>query len=227
MSLACDRCPVRDSAACSVLSEDERDELARLGRTRELRRGELVFAAGDQETACATLVQGALKVTSWDEQGNERILALIHPAGFVGELFAPFAAHDVVALTDCRLCAFARADLEAALERYPALARALLRRSQEDVHAARELLALGSGRSAPAQVGALVLALARAASSSPCHPEQRFELPLTRGEMASMLGLKIETVSRALTALEKQGALRRNGTRGIELLDPARLESLA
>lgn len=224
MNLVCETCPVRDSAACSVLTEEERGTLSKAGRTRELKRGELLFAAGDEKAACATLVTGALKITSYDADGNERILALIHPSGFVGEMFAPFPSHDVVALTNSRLCVFARSEVEDAINRYPQLTRALLRRSQEDLHAARQLLAMGSGRSANAQVGALVLALAQAASNSPCHFAQRFDLPLTRGEMANMLGLTIETVSRAITSLEKMGGLKRNGARGIELIDPARLE---
>lgn len=225
MSRVCNTCPVRDSAACAVLSKAERDQLAKAGRTRTLERGEMLFAAGDETAACATLVSGALKVANYDANGNERILALIHPAGFVGELFAPFPSHHVVALKDSTLCVFARQDMNRALARHPELTRALLRRSQEDLHSARELLSLGSGHSAVEQVGSLVLCLASAASSSPCHPEFRFDSPLTRGEMASMLGLTIETVSRALSALEKAGAIRRHGSRGIELLDPACLEN--
>jgi len=225
MSLACATCPVRDSAACSVLEEAEREALARTGRTRDIRRGELLFAAGDESTACATLVSGALKVSTVDEQGVERILALIHPAGFVGELFAPFAEHDVVALADSRVCLFGRADLDRAVEEHPALGRALLRRSQEDLHESRRLLELAGRKNAADRVGGLLLALAHAASDSPCHPAQRFELPLTRGEMAGLLGLTIETVSRSLTALVGAGAIRKTGARGIELLDPARLEN--
>ncbi len=227
MNIACGTCPVRESAACAVLSEAERKVLAKAGRTRDLARGEMLFAAGDAKAACATLVTGALKVSSYDADGHERILALIHPAGFVGEMFAPFPSHDVVALTDSRLCVFARSEMEDALERYPELARALFRRSQEDLHQARELLALGSGRSANAQVAGMMRAMAQAASHSPCHAAQRFDLPMTRGELGNMLGLTIETVSRAITALEKMGAIRRNGARGIEVLDPARLAEAA
>ena len=227
MTTACAECPVRDSAACAVLTEAERDELARAGHTKKLARGETLFSAGDENSACATLVSGALKVTQYDADGNERILALIHPAGFVGELFAPFPQYDVVALTTSKVCLFARGDMERALGAYPDLAIALFRRSQEDLHAARDLLALGSGRSAGEQVGGLILALARAASDTSCHPAREFDLPLTRGEMANMLGLTIETVSRALSALEKTGALKRRGTRGIELVNPAQLGSYA
>ena len=104
--IACESCPVRDRAACSALSGDQRGELAALGRHRRLKRGETLFAAGEEVPACATLISGALKIASSDESGTERILSLVHPAGFVGELFAPVAHHDVVALTESEVCLF-------------------------------------------------------------------------------------------------------------------------
>jgi len=227
MNLVCETCPVRDSAACSVLDDGERDALAAAGRTRVLKRGEMLFAAGDEDAACATLVSGALKVSAVDAEGNEQILALVHPAGFVGEMFAPFVHHDVIALTDSRLCTFAKRDFERAIEDFPALARALLRRSQEDLHATRSLLELTAHASAEARLAALIHDFAQAASQSPCHPAATFELPLTRGEIANMLGLTIETVSRKLGEFEAAGAIKRIGKRGIELVDPAYLLALS
>lgn len=54
---------------------------------------------------------------------------------------------------------------------------ALLQRAQEDVHEARELLHLSRRKGAAARMAGLILAFARAASDSPCHPAQRFDLP--------------------------------------------------
>ena len=227
MNLACANCPVRDSAACAVLDEEQRDALAAAGRTRTLKRGEMLFAAGDSEAACATLVSGALKVTAFDMDGNEQILSLVHPAGFIGELFTPFAHHDVVALTESRLCTFARGDIERAIDDYPALARALLRRSQEDLLATRNLLELTAHASAEARLAALLHDFAAAASDSSCHLATHFELPLTRGEIANMLGLTIETVSRKIGELEDMGAIARKGKRGIDVLDPALLQDIS
>lgn len=227
MKLACGECPVRDRAACAALTDDERDELARAGRVRVLARGETLFSAGEANRACATLISGMLKVTRTRADGSERILALIHPAGFIGELFQPFAQHDVVALGESRMCVFAGSSFDAALDRYPALTRALLRRTQEDLYASRELIALSGSGSARSRVAGSLLGIARAASDAPCHGSQRFDLPLTRGELAEMLGLTIETVSRTLTALERDGVVKRKGARGIELIDPARLADLA
>lgn len=226
-SAGCASCPVRDRAACSVLSKTEREDLTAAGRTRRLARGETLFAAGDEHAPCATLIEGALKIRAIDGEGDERILALVHPSGFVGEMFAPFANFDVVSLTESTLCVFSRADTERAMDSNPALARALLRRSQEDLHAARDLLALSGKRDSASKLAALLMGLAQGASDSPCHPARVFDLPLTRGEMAGMLGITIETVSRRLSAFERDGLIRRDGARGIELLETARLVALA
>ena len=225
--LDCATCPVRDRAACAALSDPERNELARIGRTRRVSRGETLFAAGDDSGACATLIRGALKIASYGDDGTERILSLIHPAGFVGEMFMAVAHHDVVALADSELCLFDRSDYEAAVDRFPALAKALLRRSAEDLFDARSLVELQARRDSKGRVAAFLLAMARAASHSPCHPAREFELPLSRGEMAGLLGLTIETVSRQVTALERSGIIARNGQRGIGITDPAQLAALA
>jgi CRP/FNR family transcriptional regulator, anaerobic regulatory protein len=225
--LACQTCPVRDTAACAALSGDDRAVLAAMGRHRDFRRGETVMIAGEDNLACATLVSGALKVTHIDADGNEQILSVIHPAGFVGEMFAPVAHHDIVALTDSRLCLFLRPDYEQAVSRFPELAQALLRRSSAELLEARTLLDLKGRKSAEAKVAGLILAFAKSASDSSCHAASSFDLPLSRSEIASLLGLTIETVSRQFTKLERGGLIRRKGARGLSLRDAPALEAAA
>ncbi len=224
--LNCAECPVNNRGACSALTIAERDELARFGHHRILRAGETLFAAGDDSISCATLISGSLKIASFDREGEERIVSLIHPAGFVGELFAPMARHDVVALTQSTLCVFARSDYAAAINRFPALATALLKRSADDLAESRTLIDLMGRRTARARVAGLLLAFARAASQSPCHAAQFFELPVSRGEMAGILGLTIETISRQFGQLEREGLIGRIGRRGLVAKDPAALEAL-
>ena len=110
---------------------------------------------------------------------------------------------------------------------YPALARALLRRSQEDLLSARNLLELTGNATAEAKLAALLHDFAAAASNSSCHIASEFDLPLTRGEIASMLGLTIETVSGKFGELEDTGAIARKGKRGIDIADPALLQTLS
>ena len=225
--LNCATCPVRERAACAALSEGERIELARIGRRQRVAKGETIFAAGEDNGACATLISGALKIVSFGPDGTERVLSLVHPAGFVGEMFAPIAHHDVIALVDSNLCLFDRNRYEMAVERFPALARALLRRSAEEVFEARSLVELQARRTSRGRVAAFLLAMAEAASHSPCHAADAFDLPLTRGEIGGLLGLTIETVSRQLTWLERESIIGREGLRGIRVVDAARLRDLA
>ena len=226
-SLRCDVCAVRDRAACAALAPDQRSELAAYGHHRTLTRGETLFAAGDDNQLTATLTRGLLKVSSFDEDGTEHILSLIHPAGFAGELFAAEARHDIIALTDSEVCVFPRDRYELALERFPELGRALLRRSSQELFEVRALLAAVTSRTALQRVAGFLTAMARAANDAECHAAVEFDMVLTRGEVASLLGLTIETVSRQLTKLEKDGVIQRKGARGVRVMDAARLGTLA
>lgn len=225
--LACATCPVADRAACAVLSPDEREELAQIGTHVSVARGETVFAAAGDSPMCATLISGVLKAVRYDTDGHEVLLALIHPAGFTGELFGSGIDATIVALTEARLCVFPARAYEAALARFPALSLALLRRMSGELETARSLLALARTHSARTRVAWLLLALAKAASHSPCHPAERFDLVLSRAEMAAAVGLTIESVSRQLTALEREGLIQREGRRGIAILDATALEAAA
>lgn len=225
-SLACENCPVKDSAACKVLTTIERANLAKIGYHIEAKRGDTIFNAGDTNDKCATLVSGALKISRYDSDGHEHILSLVHPAGFVGELFAPASHHHVIALSDAKLCVFNRTQYEKAIEDYPALAVALLRRTSEDLLESRNLMELIGHKNAAASVSGLILAFARAASTSPCHDADYFELPLSRGDIASLLGIKIETVSRTIRKLDNKGYIKLEGARGINICNQAALVEL-
>jgi CRP/FNR family transcriptional regulator len=225
--IVCATCPVADRAVCSVLSPDDRADLARIGHHRRYARGETIVAAGDPNTICATLTRGAAKMSTIDRDGTERIVALVHPAGMLGQMFAPAATLHVTALTDSEACLFPRGRFEALRDSRPALAGRLLNELGRELDESRALIDLISKRQARGRVAALILAFARAASPAPCHDETAFELPLTRGEMAQLLGITIETVSRTLTALEKGGTIRREGSHGIVVLDRDALEAFA
>lgn len=221
---ACAGCPVRDQAICAALDPDELNELSRIGDHRTYRRGETIFAAQDDGIACATLISGAVKLSAVDEDGVERIVALVHPAGFLGQLFAATTALDAVALTDARLCVFPRLPFERLLADHPKLTRTILERTQAELEASRALTRLIGRRDVKARLSGLLLALARAASLSPCGLAQEFDLILSREEIASLLGTTIESVSRRLTELERDGLIERTGARGMVIRDAPALE---
>lgn len=220
---ACADCPVRDQAVCAALAPGELDELSRIGDHRTYKRGETIFQAGDDAIACATLVSGAAKLVGTDEDGVERIVGLIHPAGFLGQLFAAPSDLDAVAVTNTRLCIFPRLPFERLMAGHPHLMASILARTQAELASARALTRLIGRRDVKDRLAGLILALSRAASPSPCGQALEFDLILSREEMASLLGTTIESVSRRLTELERDGLIERKGARGLVIRDAPNL----
>lgn len=216
--LGCDDCPVRDIAVCAGLGDTERRDLARLGRRKRYQRGETVFAAGDESIACATLVSGVLKLSRFDAHGTERTVALLHPAGFLARLFAAEIDSSATAITDCELCLFPRALIEREMGHHPGFMQRVLRATSEQLASAHDLIDLIGRRDARARLAGLLLIFAQGSCEGAPADGLLLDLPLTRGEIATLLGLTIETVSRQLTALEADGIIAREGARGIRLV---------
>lgn len=225
--LACDDCPVRDHAVCAALDSQQRLELARIGRTRTFERGTTIFAEDDASTACATLIAGLVKLSTIDTDGNERIVAIVHPAGFLGRLFATTTGHRATAITDCRLCLFPRSEFEAVMHGHPALTERILARTLDELDRSRALAMLIGRHEAGPKVAGLLLGLARGSCSDGDGYARRIDLPISRGDMGDMLGLTIETVSRQLTRFERAGLITRMGLRSLAIDDPAGLLAVA
>ncbi|PAX08018.1 Crp/Fnr family transcriptional regulator [Sphingomonas lenta] len=225
--LGCAACPVRDVAVCAGLEEVERRTLARLGRRRRFARGEVVFDAGDPDTACATLVTGALKLSRIDADGVERTVALIHAGGFLARLFATGVDCTATALADSELCLFTRGDVETAMRGSPGFMERILQATLEQLDASRALINLIARRETKARVAGLLLLFLRGGCEGEPRDGARVELPLSRGEMAGLLGTTIETVSRQFAQLEAEALIRRDGLHHVVVEDVGALAAVA
>ncbi|MEP9358299.1 Crp/Fnr family transcriptional regulator [Sphingomonas sp. KR3-1] len=223
----CSDCAVRDSALCASLNDKELGALNALGQHRHLQRGQALIWAGEESLVCANLISGVLKLSATTPDGREQVVGLLYPADFVGRPWAELADFTVTALGDAELCVFPRQPFERVLEDHAKMERLLLQRTMAALDEARARMLTLARLSAREKVAGLLLDLAdraqgcRATALGPV----TFDLPLTRGEMAEVLGLTIETVSRQLTKLKTEGAINLMGARGITLRDRAKLEA--
>lgn len=235
MARSCSDCGVRDSALCGSLTDDELATLARLGSQRRLARGATLVRAGDASLVCANLQSGAMKIASQSADGGEAIVGLLYPGDFVGRPFAAESDHDIVALTDVELCVFPRATFEQALTDHKRMERLLLERTLEALGEARLWLARVGRASATARLAGCLDDMARRLvavndcqrAAAPPVAAAAFDLPLSRGEIADLLGLTIETVSRQMTRLRAAGIIDLPGGRAIVVRDRAGLAALA
>jgi CRP/FNR family transcriptional regulator len=226
----CQHCSVRDTAVCSALPEAGLAVLAARGQQRRIERGATLAKAGEPWPLCASVQRGLLKISHLGAGGHEAIVGLAWPGDFIGLPFAGqnIAAHDVVALSGVTLCVFPQAVMERTLADHPEMAQLLLARTLTELAAARGRVAVLARASALARVaGFLVETARRDPAARNCEGVAAIELPLRRGEMADLLGLTIETVSRQVRSLERAGVIGLPGGRAVLIQDPDALAEAA
>ncbi len=221
----CADCAVRDSALCASLADNELEALNAIARHKIIPRGQVFVWEGESSAICANIVSGVLKVTSATADGREQIVGLLFAGDFVGQPFREETSLTVTALSDADLCIYPRRGFETVLDDHAKLERMLLQRTMAALDDARSrMLSLGR-KSAEERVAGFLLEMAARCAEG--EGRDSFDLPLTRGQMADILGLTIETVSRQLTNLKREGLIALLTGRGVTILNRAGLEGRA
>lgn len=200
---ACADCPVRDKSVCGRLSVDALGELHQIGRHRLLRKGQTLIWEGDEAPVVANVLTGMVKLTTATSTGDEQILGVIGASGFIGRPNGGASEHSIEALVDTKLCVFPGAAFRRFMENHPEMGVALLDRAFAELDHARRWQLMLARASAAGRTASLLLEFA---SKLPVEG-QRYAFPLSRGQMADLAGLTIETVSRQLTRLKKAGII--------------------
>jgi CRP/FNR family transcriptional regulator len=108
------------------------------------------------------------------------------------------------------------------MERTPHIAQRLLQMTLDELDAAREWMLVLGRKTAREKIASLLSIVARRDASlnmSGLSGSVTFDLPLTREAMADYLGLTLETVSRQVSALRKDGVIQLEGKRNITVPD--------
>ncbi len=227
----CERCLVRNRALCASLSEEEFELFKSAARLRHMRHGQTVCWAGEENVVFANVVHGMLKISATSIDGREQVVGLLHASDFVGHPFTSTTHFTVSALTDVTLCVLPRAVLERLVVGNARMERSLYDRTLASLDEARMRIFALSRRSASERVAGFLLSMADQSVGIRCRvlPEGAitFDLPLSRGQIADVLGLNLETVSRQLTRLKQAGVIALPGGRALTIVKRAELCALS
>lgn len=228
---ACAQCAVRDTAICRSLTADELEALSNLGRHQTLKRGQTMVWQGDKSLLVGNVIEGVLKLSVSTVDGREQTLGIMFPGDFIGRPFGPKTNHSVVALTDAEICTFRRSAFDEFARGHPELEHSLLQRTLTELDRTRQWMLLLGRKSATGRVASFLLEMSTRAVK-PCDDADipgsiEFELPLSRQDIADLLGLTIETVSRQITHLRDEGVIETPSRRTIVVCDSERLEACA
>lgn len=222
---ACDTCEVHKLAVCGVLDRDELAELTAIVSGRRLEAGRTLFAEGDVAEEVFSLTEGMLKLYKMMSDGRRQIVGFLVPGDFFGLAFARTTyAYSAEAVVPTGVCRFRRPQFLELLERFPALEKEILGRTSTELAAAQEQMLLLGRKMARERVASFIITLARRCQATDGKP---LPLPMTRADIADYLGLTIETVSRTLTGLRREGLIALPNKHEVRIARPAELARVA
>lgn len=223
---SCGNCPIHERAVCAHCDADDLERLEGLKFHRRYEAGQVIVWAGDEMDFVASIVDGVATLTRMLDDGRIQMVGLLMPSDFLGRPGHRVATYTVTATSDLELCCFRRQPFEKMMRDNPRIGSRLLEMTLDELDAAREWLLLLGRKSAREKIASFLSIVARRKAAlenlSP-HGRMRLSLPLSREAMSDYLGLTIETVSRQMTALKRDGLIELEGKRGVILTDFASL----
>lgn len=220
----CSDCPIRHRAVCSRCDTDELATLERIKTYKSFEAGDTILLRGDPLEYVGSVVRGVATLNKTMEDGRTQMVGMLFPSDFIGRPGRSEIDYDVMAVTNVTLCCFRRGPFERMIATTPHISERLMEMALDELDAARDWMVLLGRKTAREKIATFVEMLVRrqhmdkvAASNG------TLVLPLTRDEIADYIGLTLETVSRQLNAMKKEGILRFAGRSRFEVADLAAL----
>ena len=216
----CATCSMRELCLPLGLARDEMGELETLisGR-RHFRKGEAVFRSGDRFDALYAIRYGSCKVILVTDEGREQVSGfhiMGDIMGFDGIANGRHGGH-AIALEDTEVCVLPFEQLEKLCRQLESLQRNLHQLLSREIARDKNLLLVVGSMRAEERVAAFLLSLSQRYRQRG-YSSTEFVLRMTRREIGSYLGIKLETVSRLLSRFQAQGLIRVD-RKSVALLD--------
>ena len=202
------------------LSEKELGYIEEKMVTRRYENGNYIFLEDSEGEQCFFVAKGSVKVTRLSKDGREVILTMLNAGDFFGEmslLDGESRSANVIALEETEVLTLIREDFLVVLHDYPTIAIQLVKEMAGRLRKSDRQIASLSLSDAEKRI---TMCIIRFADDQGVIKNGKVSIPKTpiQQDIANMAGTSRETVSRALSILEKENLIERNG-RELIILD--------
>lgn len=227
LKVACSNCNLRELCMPTGFNAEEMQKLDEVvEKRRRVKQGELLFSSGDTFSSLYAIRTGFFKTCVISEDGREQVTGFQMAGEIIGMdgIVSDHHNCNAVALEDAEVCVMPFSDIENLSRELPGLQRHVHKiMSREIVRENGVMMLLGNMR-AEERLAAFLLNLvqrlhARGLSQS------ELVLRMTREEIGSYLGLKLETVSRAFSKFSDDGIIEVK-QRYVKILAPEALKRI-
>lgn len=228
----CERCLIHNRMICHSTSDQVIEELSKISRIKKVKAGQTIIPESDSFDVVGNVVSGVVKLITTLEDGRQQNVGLLFPSDFFGHPFSETSRFAYEAASDVEVCVFELHAFEALLKRHPEIEHQLLLKVLNQLDSTREWVVLLGSQNAKERICSFLVLLLRRSSYTGCtkqgfnqHPIIR--LPIKRSDIALALATTVETISRQIHNLQKQGVLKILESNTFEIIEPDRLCHLA
>ena len=225
---SCSTCSMHQLCLPIGLGESDMHRLDQIiGRRRKVAKDSLLYRMEDPFTNLYAIRLGHFKTYQVSPGGEQQITGFQMAGELLGMDAISTDRHhcDAMALEDSEVCEIPFSRLEDLFGTIPTLLHHFHRMMSREITREQNVMLLLGNMRAEQRFAAFLVNLASRYSARG-YSSTTFQLRMSREEIGNYLGLTIESISRLLSRLKKQGLLR-VANREIELLDPERLRAIA
>ena len=213
-----------NSPSFNGLSEDQLKQIGRIAVEKNYLKGKLIFSEGDEGNGFYIVAKGRVKVFKVSPDGKEHILHIVGPRETFGQV-AVYAGRSfpasAQAIAGSHLLFIPRPAFVELIAGNPSLALSMLAVLSLRLREFTVQIENLSLKEVPGRLASYLIYLADEQQS-----EDHVSLPISKGQLASLLGTIPETLSRIFTKMSSQHLIEING-REIKLLDLTGIDSLS
>jgi CRP/FNR family transcriptional regulator len=190
------------------LDHESMAKIATKATHKELKRGEYLYQAGDEDDSVYIVHRGQVRVFHLSEGGKEQLIRVLNPGDFTGEwtVFSNDTYHEHFAevTRNTSICMINRDDLQELLNEYPEISMKILQAMSDRLSQSEKQTASVATEQVANRIIYYLEDLAREESED----EATVKLPMSRKDIASYLGTTPETLSRKFKELEDEGLIK-------------------
>lgn len=221
----CDNCVIFCGHLWKGFDEESKKDLCSITFPIRYRRRQVIMMESNPSQNIYVVKMGLVKTYKSLPGGKQQIIQIIKKQDFFNlhSLFDDFCHHSAEALVDSELCAVDKNMLENLLQKKPKTALIIIEFMKKKlVHSYQKIRDLGQ-KNARARIASFLLDLSENLYEA---PQQKFILPLSRGEFAEVVGISEETGIRILGDYKQQRLIDVDKSE-ITLLDIPRLQRIS
>lgn len=210
----CIDCPTRNNTEWKDMNADELNLIDRYKHVSDRRPGEIIYNQGDKSEGVYCIQSGLVGIRQFDADGQETLLKLCNPGETIGYralLSNSEHTHFAEILSPSHICFIDKRIVNDLLAQNPTIGERFLARSLKELSEAEEHLVRSRSRNVRTRLLHCLMVLFDRHGFEDKKGGHILKIPVSRRDLASLISVAPESISRTISRLEDDGLIRFDG----------------